>query len=83
MPPQSSRSATQCPSSYKNEFRITLDDKSKFVLVVETDKQDDLQSASGIHGTLYNGCLSHHPSSKKLVLDLYPRTQIIADARIV
>ena len=71
------------PSSYKNEFRMTLDDKSKFVLVVETDKQNDLQSASGIRGTLYNGCLSHHPSSKKLVLDLYPRTQIIADARIV
>ena len=71
------------PSSYQNKFNMTLDDKSKFVLVVETDKQDDLQSASGIRGTLYNGCLSHHPSSKKLVLDLYPRTQIIADARIV
>ena len=70
-------------NALKNEFLMTLDDKSKFVLVVETDKQDDLQSASGIRGTLYNGCLSHHPSSKKLVLDLYPRTQIIADARIV
>ena len=81
--PVKSSPTNTIPSSYKNEFRITLDDKSKFVLVVETDKQDDLQSASGIHGTLYNGCLSHHPSSKKLVLDLYPRTQIIADARIV
>ena len=37
----------------------------------------------GFFGTLYNGCLSHHLSSKKLLLDLYPRTQIIADARIV
>ena len=81
--PVKSSPTNTIPSSYKNEFRITLDDKSKFVLVVETDKQDDLQSASGIHGTLYNGCLSHHPSSKKLVLDLYPRTQMIADARIV
>ena len=81
--PVKSSPTNTIPSSYKNEFRITLDDKSKFVLVVETDKQDDLQSASGIHGTLYNGCLSHHPSSKKLVLDLYPRTQIIADPRIV
>lgn len=81
--PVKSSPTNTIPSSYKNEFRITLDDKSKFVLVVETDKQDDLQSVSGIHGTLYNGCLSHHPSSKKLVLDLYPRTQIIADARIV
>jgi len=81
--PVKSSPTNTIPSSYKNEFRITLDDKSKFVLVVETDKQDDLQSASGIRGTLYNGCLSHHPSSKKLVLDLYPRTQIIADARIV
>ena len=81
--PVKSSPTNTTPSSYKNEFRMTLDDKSKFVLVVETDKQDDLQSASGIRGTLYNGCLSHHPSSKKLVLDLYPRTQIIADARIV
>lgn len=81
--PVKSSPTNTIPSSYKNEFRMTLDDKSKFVLVVETDKQDDLQSASGIRGTLYNGCLSHHPSSKKLVLDLYPRTQIIADARIV
>ena len=81
--PVKSSPTNTIPSSYKNEFLITLDDKSKFVLVVETDKQDDLQSASGIHGTLYNGCLSHHPSAKKLVLDLYPRTQIIADARIV
>ena len=71
------------PSSYKNEFDITHDDKSKFVLVIKTEEQDDLQLASGIRGTLYNGCLSHHPSSKKLVLDLYPRTQIIADARLV
>ena len=81
--PVKSSPTNTIPSSYKNEFRITLDDKSKFVLVIETDKQDDLQSASGIRGALYNGCLSHHPSSKKLVLDLYPRTQIIADARIV
>lgn len=81
--PVKSSPTNTTPSSYKNEFRMTLDDKSKFVLVVETDKQNDLQSASGIRGTLYNGCLSHHPSSKKLVLDLYPRTQIIADARIV
>lgn len=81
--PVKSSPTNTTPSSYKNEFRMTLDDKSKFVLVIETDKQDDLQSASGIRGTLYNGCLSHHPSSKKLVLDLYPRTQIIADARIV
>lgn len=81
--PVKSSPTNTIPSSYQNKFNMTLDDKSKFVLVVETDKQDDLQSASGIHGTLYNGCLSHHPSSKKLVLDLYPRTQIIADARIV
>lgn len=81
--PVKSSPTNTIPSSYKNEFRMTLDDKSKFVLVVETDEQDDLQLASGIRGTLYNGCLSHHPSSKKLVLDLYPRTQIIADARIV
>ena len=81
--PVKSSPTNTTPSSYKNEFRMTLDDKSKFVLVVETDKQNDLQSASGIRGTLYSGCLSHHPSSKKLVLDLYPRTQIIADARIV
>ena len=81
--PVKSSPTNTIPSSYKNEFRMTLDDKSKFVLVVETDKQDDLQLASGIRGTLYTGCLSHHPSSKKLVLDLYPRTQIIADARIV
>ena len=81
--PVKSSPTNTTPSSYKNEFRMTLNDKSKFVLVVETDKQNDLQSASGIRGTLYNGCLSHHPSSKKLVLDLYPRTQIIADARIV
>lgn len=71
------------PSSYKNELIMTLDDTSKFVLVIKTEKREDLQSASGIRGTLYNGCLSHHPSSKKLVLDMYPRTQIIADARIV
>ena len=81
--PVKSSPTNTIPSSYQNKFNMTLDDKSKFVLVVETDKQDDLQSASGIRGTLYNGCLSHHPSSKKLVLDLYPRTQIIADARIV
>ena len=62
---------------------MTLDDKSKLVLVIKTEKRDELQWASGIRGTLYNGCLSHHPSSKKLVLDLYPRTQMIADARIV
>lgn len=81
--PVKSSPTNTIPSSYQNKFNMTLDGKSKFVLVVETDKQDDLQSASGIRGTLYNGCLSHHPSSKKLVLDLYPRTQIIADARIV
>lgn len=81
--PVKSSPTNTTPSSYQNKFNMTLDDKSKFVLVVETDKQDDLQSASGIRGALYNGCLSHHPSSKKLVLDLYPRTQIIADARIV
>lgn len=81
--PVKSSPTNTIPSSYKNEFNITLDDKSTFVLVIKTEKQDDLQSASGIRGTLYNGCLSHHPSSKKLVLDLYPRTQIIADARIV
>lgn len=81
--PVKSSPTNTIPSSYKNELIMTLDDKSKFVLVIETDKQDDLQSASGIRGTLYNGCLSHHPSSKKLVLDMYPRTQIIADARIV
>ena len=81
--PVKSSPTNTIPSSYQNKFNMTLDDKSKFVLVVETDKQNDLQSASGIRGTLYNGCLSHHPSSKKLVLDLYPRTQIIADARIV
>ena len=80
--PVKSSPTNTIPSSYQNKFNMTLDDKSKFVLVVETDKQDDLQSASGIRGTLYNGCLSHHPSSKKLVLDLYPRTQIIADARV-
>ncbi len=81
--PVKSSPTNTIPSSYQNKFNMTLDDKSKFVLVIETDKQDDLQSASGIRGALYNGCLSHHPSSKKLVLDLYPRTQIIADARIV
>ena len=81
--PVKSSPTNTIPSSYKNEFDITLDDKSKFVLVIKTEEQDDLQLASGIRGTLYNGCLSHHPSSKKLVLDLYPRTQIIADARIV
>lgn len=81
--PVKSSPTNTIPSSYQNKFNMTLDGKSKFVLVIETDKQDDLQSASGIRGTLYNGCLSHHPSSKKLVLDLYPRTQIIADARIV
>ena len=81
--PVKSSPTNTIPSSYKNEFDITLDDKSKFVLVIKTEEQDDLQLASGIRGTLYNGCLSHHPSSKKLVLDLYPRTQMIADARIV
>ena len=81
--PVKSSPTNTIPSSYKNEFDITLDDKSKFVLVIKTEEQDDLQLASGIRGTLYNGCLSHHPSSKKLVLDLYPRTQIIADARLV
>lgn len=70
------------PSSYKNEFNITLNNKSTLVLVIETDKRDELQSASGISGTLYKGC-ELRPSSTKLVLDLYPRTQIIADARIV
>lgn len=81
--PVKSSPTNTIPSSYKNELIMTLDDKSKFVLVIKTEKREDLQSASGIRGTLYNGCLSHHPSSKKLVLDMYPRTQIIADARIV
>ena len=81
--PVKSSPTNTIPSSYQNEFTMTLDDKSKLVLVIKTEKREDLQSASGIRGTLYNGCLSHHPSSKKLVLDLYPRTQIIADARIV
>ena len=70
------------PSSYKNEFNITLNNKSTLVLVIETEKRDELQSASGISGTLYKGC-ELRPSSKKLVLDLYPRTQITADARLV
>lgn len=81
--PVKSSPTNTIPSSYQNEFKMTLDDKSKLVLVIKTEKRDELQSASGIRGTLYNGCLSHHPSSKKLVLDLYPRTQMIADARIV
>ena len=81
--PVKSSPTNTIPSSYQNEFKMTLDDKSKLVLVIKTEKRDELQWASGIRGTLYNGCLSHHPSSKKLVLDLYPRTQIIADARIV
>lgn len=81
--PVKSSPTNTIPSSYKNELIMTLDDTSKFVLVIKTEKREDLQSASGIRGTLYNGCLSHHPSSKKLVLDMYPRTQIIADARIV
>ena len=81
--PVKSSPTNTIPSSYQNEFKMTLDDKSKLVLVIKTEKRDELQSASGIRGTLYNGCLSHHPSSKKLVLDLYPRTQIISDARIV
>jgi hypothetical protein len=81
--PVKSSPTNTIPSSYKNELIMTLDDKSKFVLVIKTEKREDLQSASGIRGTLYNGCLSHHPSSKKLVLDMYPRTQIIAEARIV
>lgn len=81
--PVKSSPTNTIPSSYKNELIMTLDDTSKFVLVIKTEKREDLQSASGIRGTLYNGCLSHHPSSKKLVLDLYPRTQMIADARIV
>ena len=80
--PVKSSPANTIPSSYKNEFDITLDDKSKFVLVIKTEEQDDLQLASGIRGTLYEGCRSHF-SSKKLLLDLYPRTQIIADARLV
>ena len=81
--PVKSSPTNTIPSSYQNEFKMTLDDKSKLVLVIKTEKRDELQWASGIRGTLYNGCLSHHPSSKKLVLDLYPRTQMIADARIV
>ena len=80
--PVKSSPANTIPSSYKNEFDITLDDKSKFVLVIKTEEPDDLQLASGIRGTLYEGCRSHF-SSKKLLLDLYPRTQIIADARLV
>ena len=80
--PVKSSPTNTIPSSYKNELIMTLDDKSKFVLVIETDKQDDLQSASGIRGALYEGC-TFHSSSKKLVLDMYPHTQIITDARIV
>ena len=80
--PVKSSPTNTIPSSYKNELIITLDDTSKFVLVIKTEKREDLQSASGISGTLYKGC-ELRPSSKKLVLDLYPRTQIIADARIV
>ena len=80
--PVKSSPTNTIPSSYKNEFDITLDDKSKFVLVIKTEEQDDLQLASGIRGTLYEGCRSHF-SPKKLLLDLYPRTQIIADARLV
>ena len=80
--PVKSSPTNTIPSSYKNEFNITLDDKSKFALVIKTEKQDDLQSASGIRGALYEGC-KFHSSSKKLLLDLYPRTHIIANARIV
>ena len=80
--PVKSSPTNTIPSSYKNEFDITLDDKSKFVLVIKTEEQDDLQLASGIRGTLYEGCRSHF-SSKKLLLDIYPRTHIIADARLV
>ena len=80
--PVKSSPTNTIPSSYKNELIMTLDDTSKFVLVIKTEEQDDLQLASGIRGTLYEGCRSHF-SSKKLLLDLYPRTQIIADARIV
>ena len=80
--PVKSSPTNTIPSSYKNEFDITLDDKSTFVLVIKTEEQDDLQLASGIRGTLYEGCRSHF-SSKKLLLDIYPRTHIIADARLV
>ena len=80
--PVKSSPTNTIPSSYKNEFNITLNNKSTLVLVIETEKRDELQSASGISGTLYKGC-ELRPSSKKLVLDLYPRTQITADARIV
>ena len=81
--PVKSSPTNTIPSSYKNELIMALDDTSKFVLVIKTEKREDLQSASGIRGTLYNGWLGAPPSSKKLVLDMYPRTQIIADARIV
>ena len=80
--PVKSSPANTSPSRYQNEFNITLGDKSTFVLVIETEEQDDLQSASGIRGTLYKGCRSSY-SSKKLLLDLYPRTHIIANARLV
>ncbi|WP_244262554.1 hypothetical protein [Schaalia dentiphila] len=80
--PVKSSPTNTSPSSYRNEFNITLNDKSTLVLVIVTEKRDELQSASGISGTLYKGC-ELRPSSKKLVLDLYPRTQIIADARLV
>ena len=69
-------------TKYNYEFTITLGDKSRVALVLETEEPDGLQSASGIRGTLYKECRSSY-SSKKLVLDMYPRTHIITDARIV
>lgn len=80
-PVKNSRTNTSTNSN-KNEFEMTLSDKSKLVLVVETETREDLQSASGIYGTLYKGC-NFRSSSKKLVLDMYPRTRIITDARLV
>jgi len=71
--PVKSSPTNTIPSSYQNEFKMTLDDKSKLVLVIKTEKRDELQWASGIRGTLYNGCLSHHPSSKQLAPALHPR----------
>ena len=76
-----SRSGTT-KTKYNHEFAITLSDKSTVALVIETETPDGLQSAPGIRGTLYEGCRSSY-SSKKLVLEIYPHTHIITDARIV
>ena len=76
-----SRSGTT-KTKYNHEFAITLSDKSTVALVIETEEPDGLRSAPGIRGTLYEGCRSSY-LSKKLVLDMYPHTHIITDARIV